>query len=100
MRTTALSLIGGLILFGCSATGGGSHFTGSGGGGGGDLSGPGSGAGQGGGNFATVGSGSASGGAGCSDAAKLIYVLSQDNNLYSFRPDMAMPLIMYLEAKA
>jgi len=87
MRTTALSLIGGLMLFGCSATGG-SQFTGAGGTGAGgtDLTGAGSGSGQGGINLA--GSGSASGGAGCSDAAKLIYVLSQENDLYSFKPDL------------
>src|SRR5689334_11734080 len=88
MRTTALSLIGGLILFGCSATGGGSQF-GAGGSGGADLTGAGAGAGsgQGVGSF-TAGTGNPTGGVACSDAAKLIYVLSQENDLYSFRPDM------------
>jgi hypothetical protein len=61
---------------------------GAGGGTGGGLTGAGSGSGGGsGGALGGSGSGSGAGNAsGCSDAAKLVYVLSQENDLYSFDP--------------
>jgi hypothetical protein len=76
-------------FFGCSATGGSSGFTQSGSGGSGSGTGAGGGD-VGGANFSGTGTGtggsSASGGADCSDAAKLIYVLTDGNDLYSFQP--------------
>jgi hypothetical protein len=83
MRAAALSLL--IVLttaLGCSAGGG------DGNGDGGSGGAPSGGTGVGGGTFTTTGSnGTGGAGAGCSDAAKLIYVLSEENDLYSFRPD-------------
>jgi hypothetical protein len=85
----------GLVVFalGCSATSGGSQFGNSGGGGSSGEGASGSGAGnQGsggeGGTIFPVGSGGAGGGSGdnCSAEAKLVYVLSDANELYSFDP--------------
>jgi hypothetical protein len=88
MRAFILSSL--LVFIGaaaaCSATGGNGFTaaTGSGGAGTGSASG---GHGNLGGGFATVGTGTGGSGDGCSAAAKLVYVLSTDNNIYSFTPD-------------
>ncbi|MDC3953681.1 hypothetical protein [Polyangium jinanense] len=79
------------LAVGCSATGGGSQFDNEGGGGSGDGgSGAGNqgGAGGAGGGFipGAGGSGGSTPGEDCTDAAKLIYVLSDENELYSFDP--------------
>jgi len=88
MRVFTLACSGFAVCFvvassACSATDG-SEF---------DVGGAGSGAPSGsGGQFATVGvgggTGSGGGSPGCSEAAELIYVLSVENDLYSFRPDL------------
>lgn len=82
LSVTALFLGLGFAI-GCDATSDNNGFGGSG-------PGPGSsGAGGDGGSLfpGTGGSGSGGFGSGCSEAAKLIYVLSDANDLYSFRPD-------------
>lgn len=79
------------VALGCSATSGGNQFENSGGNGGDGDSGSGAGnqgGGGAGGGFipGTGGSGAGVPGDGCSDEAKLIYVLSDANELYSFQP--------------
>ncbi|MDI3289470.1 hypothetical protein [Polyangium sp. 15x6] len=77
------------LAVGCSATGGGSKFDNEGGGSGDGGSGAGNqGGGGSGGGFIPGAGGSGAFGPGddCSDAAKLIYVLSDENDLYSFDP--------------
>lgn len=87
MRAALSSLVI-LAAVGCSATSGGTRFTGSGtGGSGAGASGSGA-SGQGGDVGLGVGGSSGSGGPTCSQAAELVYVLSTDNKLYSFQPDM------------
>jgi len=84
------SFIIALVAFGCSAAGGSSE-TGAGGapsGAGGSGNSSSSGDGFGGTTFVGSGGSTGAGGAfpGCSEAATLIYVLSDDNELYSFQP--------------
>lgn len=90
-------LVGFVASVGCAATGGTGTFGNVGGGGGDETGGWGQGnngndSGQGGmgegGGFIPPTSGSGGGGPidNCSDAAKLVYVLSDDNDLYSFDP--------------
>ncbi|MDI1450527.1 hypothetical protein [Polyangium sp. 6x1] len=84
-----LSLLTIGLAVGCSATGGGSKFDNEGGssGDGGSGSGNQGGGGDGGGFIPGAGGSGAFGpGDDCSDAAKLIYVLSDANELYSFDP--------------
>ena len=71
----------------CSASSEGNGFGGSGGGGCTDCQ-PTTSSGQnvGGGSFTTSGTGTGTGTGGCSEAAKLIYIIGQNNNLYSFHP--------------
>jgi len=74
-------VVGCLLLGACSAS---SNDDGSGGDSGSGADGPG-------GGFTGSGGGGGSGagpGSGCSEAAELIYVLSLENDLYSFRPDV------------
>ncbi|MDI1481990.1 hypothetical protein [Polyangium sp. y55x31] len=85
-----LSLLTIGLAVGCSATGGGSQFDNEGGSSGDGGSGAGNQGGGGGeGGIFNPGSGGSGGGVpsdDCSDAAKLIYVLSDANELYSFDP--------------
>ena len=82
------------VAVGCSAAPGGTGFTnsgasGSGAGNTGTGTGTGTDTGFGGGFSSSSGSGTSSGSTpGCTVAAELVYVLSTDNNLYSFQPDM------------
>jgi len=83
----SLGLIGLLFALGCSATGRGNQFENTGGSGG-DGSGQGASGGQGGSGGFVPGVGGSGGGIAddCGDAAKLVYVLSDANELYSFDP--------------
>ncbi|TKD07312.1 hypothetical protein [Polyangium fumosum] len=84
-----LSLLAIRLAVGCSATGGGSQFDNEGGSSGEGGSGQGAGSQGGSGGGFIPGSGGSGGfgpGDDCSDAAKLIYVLSDANDLYSFDP--------------
>jgi hypothetical protein len=76
-----------MIAIGCTATGKDNRF-GDDGDGGDDTSGPSSASGFGGGFTTSASVGSGAGGPGCSEAAKLIYVLSDANDLYSFQPQL------------
>jgi len=86
MKTSALLLgLGGVALVAACSAGGSQLGNDDGGSGAGKGAG-----GSGGGLFTTGGSGPGSGGggpSGCSEEAKLIYVLSDANELYSFKPD-------------
>ena len=84
MRYLSLFLL--CFAVGCGATGP-SHGGGSGGTGGGGTGGTGGGGTGGTGGGGTGGTGGGGGGDGCSDAAKLIYVIDQDGTFSSFKPD-------------
>ncbi|HEY2516795.1 MAG TPA: hypothetical protein VGI39_38255 [Polyangiaceae bacterium] len=102
MRRSLLSFfwcVGLAAAVACGGSNGGSGFGGDDGGSGsgsgsgagtGSGTGSGSGSGTGSGNGGSIGGGIADGGPpgsdGCSDAAKLVYVLSEENDLYSFNP--------------
>jgi hypothetical protein len=100
MNSKVFFLLVTLTGFGCSAGSGvgqlsggdGGSGGGSGGGGGSSANSSSAGTGQGGAGDDIDSSGAGSGTGGgedlCSDAARLIYVLSQSNELYSFQPDM------------
>ena len=89
MRTSTLASLGAAVCLviattACSATDG-SEFGEEGG------TGTGAGSGHGSGGLTTVGAGGGTGGGnqqGCGEGAELVYVLSAENDLYSFRPDM------------
>jgi hypothetical protein len=83
MRVALFSFFVVLTAYGCSATGDDNEF---GAGGGAGEGGSGSTASNGVGGSFTTSSGAGGSAPGCSEAAKLIYVLSDENDLYSFYP--------------